>query len=61
MALLPNFYLLYFIKVFATSLPVAKFFMEYMKYCVFTVLLQDQTILMWTSSPKLIYELFLKY
>ena len=55
---------LYLIKVLATGRPVAKlFFYEiYKTLCVFTaLLLQDQTILIWLPSPKLIYELFLIY
>ena len=33
----------------------------YRKLCVLTAFLQNQTILMWLQSPKLIYELFLIY
>ena len=51
-------FLLYFIKVLATGRPVAKFFTEYIKHYVLTVLLQDQIILMQLQSLKLIFELF---
>ena len=54
--------LLYLIKILATGRPVAKIFdWIYEKLCVFTALLQEQIILMWIQSPKLIYELFLIY
>ena len=55
--------LLYFIKISATGLPVAEIFYGiYETLCVFTaLLLQDQAILMWPPSSKLIYELLLIY
>ena len=54
--------LLYFIKISATGLPVTNFLWNIFTLCVSTALLrQDQTILMWFPSSKLIYELFLIY
>ena len=54
--------LLYSIKALATGRLFTKFFLwDIFTLCVFTALLQDQTILIWLSSPKLIYKLFLIY
>ena len=52
--------LLYLIKILAIKDQLPKFYMEYMRHCVFA-LPQDQTILMLFPSTKLKYELFLTY